>query len=149
MLLLAILLWQIRTKVSCAFCRAPHTLPESRSDKKLSPCIVSAQCRMKQDDNEEVDSDEPEDTVRVRIWRTLVEENGREMSLAKLSSTLGESRSDVRHHLTHVEKQCKSLQSKSEAWRLRRGLPSSNTKKMRITTRRGGGKRNEIFIKLD
>jgi hypothetical protein len=143
-LLLTILLWQIRSQRSSAFCREPHTLLL----ESLSNGNRLLQYRAIQDANEEFNSEGPEDTVRVRIWRTLVEENGRELSLTVLSSILGDRRSDVRHHLTHVEKQCKSLQSKSEAWRLRRGLPLSNTMKMSITTRRGGGKRNELYIKL-
>ena len=98
--------------------------------------------------NVEGDDDEPEDTVRVRIWRALAAQKGRDMSLTQLSSILGERRSDVRHHLCHVEKQCKTLQSKSEAWRLRRGLPMGETKRLSITKRRGSGKRNELYIKL-
>ncbi len=121
-LLLTILLWQIRSQRSSAFCREPHTLLL----ESLSNGNRLLQYRAIQDANEEFNSEGPEDTVRVRIWRTLVEENGRELSLTVLSSILGDRRSDVRHHLTHVEKQCKSLQSKSEAWRLRRGLPEMN-----------------------
>jgi hypothetical protein len=95
----------------------------------------------------ENERDEPEDTMRVQIWRALAEQKGREISLARLSSTLGERRRDVRFHLHHVEKQCKTLQSKSAAWRIRRGLPV-DSKNLRIAKRRGGGKRNELYIKL-
>lgn len=132
---------------SGAFSGAKHQcLQESLTTEKVS--IRLAKSKTTEHGNKEEDEDEPEDTVRVRIWRALAAQNGREMSLAQLANTLGERRSDVRHHLSHVEKQCKTLQSKSEDWRLRRGLPAANTKKLSIKTRRKGGKRNELFIKL-
>jgi len=133
-------LWLHSSVASFVTCRLVS--PRTREHLLLSTIPSNNDQYKGQDDGEQ------EDTVRVRIWRALVAQKGREMSLAQLSSTLGERRSDVRHHLSHVEKQCKTLQSKSEAWRLRRGLPADNTNKLRITTRRGGGKRNELFIKL-
>ena len=89
--------------------------------------------------------EEPDDTIRVRIWRALA--TGREMSLAELSKLVGESRSDVRHHLGHVEKQAKTLASKSSEWRVRRGL-SPDEYKARVQRRRGKGKRQETFVRL-
>jgi hypothetical protein len=90
---------------------------------------------------------EPDDTVRVRLWRALAD--GTERSLAELATTLGETRSDLRFHLTHVEKQAKTLQNKSPEWRERRGFSNNgSSSKIRLTKRIGGGKRKEVFYKI-
>ena len=90
-------------------------------------------------------SDEDFDTIRVRIWRIL--SSGEEISVTQLSKQLGESRSDVRSHLKHVERQAKTIRNKSNEWRVRRGLsPVASPKKMQLKKRRGA--KNEVFIKL-
>ena len=100
------------------------------------------------------DEGEGIDTIRVRIWRSLA--SGREMSLMSLASEVGGvggtgtalRRADLRHHLTHVERQARTLGNKSDAWRERRGLPPrAGGKKMSIRTRRRGP-RNEVFVRL-
>ena len=89
--------------------------------------------------------EEPDDTVRVRLWKALVD--GTERSLTELSVTLNETRSDIRFHLTHVEKQAKTLSSKSSEWRLRRNVLHSSMK-LKLTKRIGKGKRHEVFYKI-
>jgi hypothetical protein len=88
-----------------------------------------------------------DDTVRVRIWRTLID--GRERNLKDLSRCVGVKPADVRHHLKHVEKQAKTLPNKSLQWRERRGLPASvKTAKLKYTTKQVGRKRRELFVQL-
>lgn len=90
-------------------------------------------------------SDDDFDTIRVRIWRVL--SSGEEISMTQLSKQVGESRSDVRSHLKHVERQAKTIRNKSNEWRTRRGLsPVVSPKKMQVKKRRGA--KNEVFIKL-
>ena len=91
------------------------------------------------------DDEEPDDTVRVRLWKALAD--GTERSLTELSVTLNETRSNIRFHLTHVEKQAKTLSSKSTEWRLRRSVPNSSMK-LTLTKRIGRGKRHEVFYKI-
>jgi hypothetical protein len=94
------------------------------------------------------DDEDGKDTVRVRIWRVLA--SGEEMTLKQLGSAVGERRlGDLKAHLTHVEKQAKTLGSKSPEWRIRRGLSGDNVQtinKMRLQIRRGD--RNEVCIRL-
>ena len=103
---------------------------------------------------------DPEDTIRVRIWRALV--NGEELSLKQLASTVGESR-NLRSHLQHVEKQAETLANKSVAWKIRRGLLEEGSKddttiaiggkrlhnvdKIRLRWRRGK-KKHDVFVRL-
>jgi hypothetical protein len=110
------------------------------------------------DDGEEVGG---QDTIRVRIWQALAD--GTELSLSQLGSRVGERRfGDLKSHLTHVEKQAKTLSNKSDEWRARRGLlllnnnntncttqPSSSKRnnKLRLKWRRGK-KANEIYVRL-
>jgi hypothetical protein len=91
------------------------------------------------------------ETIRVRIWRALAD--GEELSLTQLSKIVGEGRlGELRSHLTHVERQAKTLGNKSNEWRLRRGLVpieddfSVQRKRLRIKMRKG--KKNELFIRL-
>jgi hypothetical protein len=91
------------------------------------------------------------ETIRVRIWRALAD--GEELSLTQLSKIVGEGRlGELRSHLTHVERQAKTLGNKSNEWRLRRGLVpieddfSVHHKRLRIKMRKG--KKNELFIRL-
>lgn len=91
------------------------------------------------------------ETIRVRIWRALAD--GEELSLTQLSKIVGERRlGELRSHLTHVERQAKTLGNKSNEWRLRRGLVpieddfSVQRKRLRIKMRKG--KKNELFIRL-
>ena len=91
---------------------------------------------------------EQEDTIRVRIWRSLA--SGKEFSLKKLGVVVGEGqKGDLKAHLKHVEKQAKTLKNKNIDWRRRRGLPVDNikkTNKLRIKTRRG--EKNEVYVRL-
>ncbi|KAL9191241.1 hypothetical protein ACHAXT_000947 [Thalassiosira profunda] len=95
------------------------------------------------------------DTIRVRLWRALA--SGNELSLTQLSKRVGEKRGDVKAHLTHVERQAKTLGNKSDVWRARRGLQpvakredgsgsGGGPKKLRLKTRRGA--KNEVFFRL-
>lgn len=118
------------------------------------------------------------DTIRVRIWRSL--SSGEEMSLSQLSAavlsqlttTNDESRTmmhpqqreqlsqgDLRYHLKHVEKQARTLSNKSNEWRERRGLllpsssnfedvPKRSRNKLRIHFRRDKKKRNQLYVRL-
>ncbi|KAL7499270.1 hypothetical protein ACHAWT_006891 [Skeletonema menzelii] len=104
-------------------------------------------------EGESSDSDEQLDTIRVRIWRQLAD--GKELSLSELSNAVGERRlGELRSHLTHVEKQAKTIRNKSNEWRVRRGLSPAvgNTgkagapRKMKLKFRKG--KRNETFVSL-
>lgn len=96
---------------------------------------------------EESDSDEELDTIRVRIWRQLAD--GKELSLSQLSNAVGERRlGELRSHLTHVEKQAKTIRNKSDDWRTRRGLApvAGAPRKMKLKFRKG--KKNETFIRI-
>lgn len=100
----------------------------------------------------------PEDTVRVRIWRALAP--GGEMSLPELTEAVNAgsgggdrvriTHSDLRYHLSHVERQAKTLGNKSGEWRERRGLSRQGglgNGRLRLRKRRGGP-RGETFVKL-
>ncbi len=94
---------------------------------------------------------EPEDTVRVRIWRALTASPGTELSLKELGVQVGERRTgELKDHLKHVTKQSETLRNKSHEWKERRGLPATmdtkRTDKLRIRIRKG--KKNEIYVKL-
>lgn len=98
------------------------------------------------DNNEEIS-----DTVRVRIWKALAP--GDELTLKKLGSIVGERQlGDLKDHLSHVEKQAKTLKNKSNEWKERRGLVAiygdNNRKieKLRLIKRRG--KKNIVYIRL-
>eukprot|EP00536_Pseudo-nitzschia_multiseries_P004161 jgi/Psemu1/9393/gm1.9393_g len=94
---------------------------------------------------------EPDDTVRVRIWRALASSFGEEITLKELGAIVGERRvGELRSHLQHVEKQSKTLKNKSPEWKERRGLSDPGMKgadNARIRIRRG--KKNEMYVKLD
>ena len=94
--------------------------------------------------------DEPEDTVRVRIWRVLASSYGEELTLKQLGSMVGERRTgELRNHLQHVEKQSKTLKNKNTEWMERRGLSvllKKRPDKLKIQLRKG--KKNEVYIKL-
>lgn len=94
---------------------------------------------------------EPDDTVRVRIWRALASSFGKEMTLKQLGAIVEERRTgELRAHLQHVEKQAKTLKNKNAEWRERRGLSAVGTKgvdKIRVRTRQG--KKKEVYIKLE
>ena len=93
---------------------------------------------------------DPEDTVRVRIWRVLAASPGEELTLKQLGTKVGERRTgELRNHLQHVKKQSETLQTKKSEWKERRGLPTSDTKrtdKLRVRIRRG--QKNEVYIQL-
>lgn len=107
-------------------------------------------------DNQCYEENEPtKDTIRVRIWRALA--SGDELSMTQLSKQVRERRGDVRSHLTHVERQAKTIRNKSNEWRIRRGLAplgdmdssgsaNGGVKKLRLKKRKGA--KNELFIRL-
>ena len=108
-------------------------------------------------DKEEEAEEGTEDTIRVRIWRALA--GGDELSLSQLGQAVGERRlGELRSHLSHVERQSKTLRNKSDDWKVRRGLlpdaqsndddpsPFASKAKVRLRTRKG--KKNEILVKL-
>ena len=67
--------------------------------------------------------EEEKDTIRVRIWKALASSNGNEITLTQLCKLIGvRNKGDVRSHLIHVERQAKTIQNKSNEWRVRRGL---------------------------
>ena len=87
------------------------------------------------------------DTVRVRIWRALID--GREMSLMDLSKAVNQKPPEVKFHLQHVEKQAKTLANKSTEWRQRRNIPPS-TRTIKLKKRAvSKKKRKELYYKLD
>jgi hypothetical protein len=58
---------------------------------------------------------DPEDTVRVRIWRVLAASPGEELTLKQLGTKVGERRTgELRNHLQHVKKQSETLQKKKK-----------------------------------
>ena len=98
-------------------------------------------------DDDDGDDEKNTDTIRVRIWRALAP--GDELSLKQLGSIVGERQlGDLKHHLTHVEKQAKTLRNKSNEWRERRGLVRYDRKiqKLSLITRRG--KKNTVYVRL-
>mmetsp|Transcript_1164 Transcript_1164/g.2438 ORF Transcript_1164/g.2438 Transcript_1164/m.2438 type:complete len:175 (-) Transcript_1164:111-635(-) len=108
-----------------------------------------------QEEDETIAAEPERDTIRVRIWRALA--SGDELSMTQLCKQVGErSRGDLRSHLTHVERQAKTIRNKSNEWRVRRGLSSLanmegggsavvGAKKLRLKMRKG---KNELFIRL-
>lgn len=96
-----------------------------------------------------------DDTVRVRIWRTLVAAGNAGISLTELSKAVGgERKKDVLFHLKHVERQAKTIANKSLAWKTRRGLlleedgdesKAKNISKATIQKQRKG---KDIYIRL-
>ena len=63
--------------------------------------------------------EEEKDTIRVRIWKALVSSNNEEISLTQLCKLINvRNKGDVRSHLIHVERQAKTIQKKSNEWRM-------------------------------
>ena len=141
---------------------APVSVPSIKKQNVESALVTRAS---KRDHHEPTTVDypiepEPEnDTIRVRIWRALA--SGEELTMTQLCKQVGErNRGDVRSHLTHVERQAKTIMNKSDEWRIRRGLlPVGETnddgdggsavagaKKLRLKMRKGT--KNELFIRL-
>eukprot|EP00554_Chaetoceros_debilis_P010464 CAMPEP_0194110352 /NCGR_PEP_ID=MMETSP0150-20130528/9635_1 /TAXON_ID=122233 /ORGANISM="Chaetoceros debilis, Strain MM31A-1" /LENGTH=189 /DNA_ID=CAMNT_0038799519 /DNA_START=253 /DNA_END=822 /DNA_ORIENTATION=+ len=105
--------------------------------------------------NPPVTDDGERDTIRVRIWRALASANGEELSLKQLGSIVGQRNlSDLRSHLTHVERQAKTYRNKSFEWKERRGLSSINSdgnstnEIKKIKLRKRSGDRGMIFFRL-
>ena len=87
---------------------------------------------------------EPQDTIRVRIWKALSQAQSKEMSLQQLGAIVGERKiGDLKSHLVHVEKQAKTFGNKSKDWKKRRGLleffenTGSKGKQVKICYRKG------------
>jgi hypothetical protein len=99
------------------------------------------------DDGNDVDGEGMEDTIRVRIWKALA--SGEELTLKQLGAAVGEHK-DLKAHLTHVEKQAKTLKNKSITWRQRRGLPTDNVQKNnKLSLKMRRGNKKELYVKLD
>lgn len=131
----------------------PQLLTSSVSLRHYSPLPLARNCNQSDktdltpNEGEDSDSDEQLDTVRVRIWRQLAD--GKELSLTQLSNAVGERRlGELRSHLTHVEKQAKTIRNKSDDWRTRRGLSpvAGAPRKMKLKFRKG--KKNETFVRI-
>ena len=113
---------------------------------------VFAFLKSKKEDEDVAPSEEEGelDTVRVRIWRQLAD--GKELSLTQLSNAVGERKlGNLRSHLTHVEKQAKTIRNKSDEWRMRRGLSPVGSeagapRQMKLKFRKG--KKNEMFVRI-
>lgn len=87
---------------------------------------------------------EPQDTIRVRIWKALSQAQSKEMSLQQLGAIVGERKiGDLKSHLVHVEKQAKTFGNKSKDWKERRGVleffenTGSKGKQIKICYRKG------------
>lgn len=125
-------------------------LLSSISVRHYSPLPLARNSNQSDDTVQDSDSDEQLDTIRVRIWRQLAD--GKELSLSQLSNAVGERRlGELRSHLTHVEKQAKTIRNKSDEWRTRRGLSpvagkAGAPRKMKLKFRKG--KKNETFVRI-
>mmetsp|Transcript_8894 Transcript_8894/g.11131 ORF Transcript_8894/g.11131 Transcript_8894/m.11131 type:complete len:159 (+) Transcript_8894:67-543(+) len=101
-------------------------------------------------EQDKIGADTEKDTIRVRIWQALA--SGDEMDMKQLGSAVGERNiGELKSHLTHVEKQAKTLSNKSKDWRERRGLSvgsqaMKNSKKVRLRKRRGNG--NKFYVSI-
>jgi len=126
---------------------------ESRIKNTLSAAKSSKNVPLQQNFQESHEEKDGEgntmDTIRVRIWRALA--SGEELSLKELGAIVGERRlGELKSHLTHVEKQAKTIKNKKDQWKERRGLSNINDRKLhkqRVQIRRGG--KNEIFVKFE
>lgn len=108
--------------------RFRHRTKGSYTRKRENPPSAAAD-KINQVGNTIPESD-PEDTVRVRIWRVLAASPGKELTLKELGTKVGERRTgELRNHLQHVKKQSETLQDKKSEWKERRGLPTSDTKR--------------------
>jgi hypothetical protein len=135
--------------------RIPFLRLARRRDEDISVLLKSNQNNNATPSQEGEDSESCEqfDTIRVRIWRQLAD--GKELSLSQLSNAVGERRlGELRSHLSHVEKQAKTICNKSDEWRIRRGLSpavgnhgkTGASPKMKLKFRKG--KKNETFVKM-
>ena len=144
-LLLAILVFNWLPAAESSFGTSLPSLHALRCDDNVFAFLKS-----KREDEDVAPSEEDFDTVRVRIWRQLAD--GKELSLTQLSSAVGERNlGNLRSHLTHVEKQAKTIRNKSDEWRMRRGLSpvgseSGAPRQMKLKFRKG--KKNEMFVKI-
>lgn len=96
---------------------------------------------------------EPQDAIRVRIWKALSQGQSQEMSLQQLGAVVGERKiGDLKSHLVHVEKQAKTFGNKSKDWKKRRGLleffehTGSKGKQIKICYRNGDKGLTYIWI---
>ena len=138
---------------TCLFLNQP---PPLRRDDDVTSAFLQYDALSQEEGEEEgrekdsASGSDELDTVRVRIWRELA--NGKELSLIQLSNAVGERRlGELRSHLTHVEKQAKTIRNKSDEWRMRRGLPpvgniAGAPSKMKLKFRKGN--KNEILVRI-
>ena len=107
--------------------------------------------------NTSTEEENQQDTIRVRIWKALTlrltSESGSdtEITLKELGAIVGQRQlGDLKDHLSHVEKQAKTLKNKSNEWKERRGFPADWDKrkinKLRLIIRKG--KKNVVYVKL-
>ncbi len=156
------------------YVKSPHIAVQSRcttihknkaKDWKSSPLFLSKKLNNKPNNNDNNNNNDNKksndqnddatttstDTIRVRIWKALA--SGEELSLKELGSIVGERKlGDLKDHLSHVEKQAKTLKNKSNEWRERRGLitvygrNNRKVEKLRLIIRRG--KKNIVYVRL-
>ena len=135
---------------------SPYQAKSGGEEEKEEGAAFFSPYQAKSDEEEEKE-EEAEDTIRVRIWRALA--GGDELSLSQLGQAVGERRlGELRSHLSHVERQSKTLRNKSDDWKVRRGLlpdaqsndndPSPFASKAKVRLKRRKGKKNEILVKL-
>ena len=134
---------------ACAFQHHLLQFKSSRNPLRLhincNFCVSSLQSTQQSSQNESSGSPEEFDTIRVRIWRQLAD--GKELSVSQLSSAVGlRNWGELRFHLTHVEKQAKTIRNKSNDWKIRRGLPSDTRRKMKLQVRKG--KKNKTYVRI-
>ena len=145
----------MKAKTIAVACSLPHTALAPTKRCAFISCLTNTSCdhldvkTLKLADISPDNDSAPSDTIRVRIWQALAP--GDELSLSQLSKAVGERHlGELRPHLTHVERQVKTLGNKSNEWRIRRGLPpvgdGGQQKKLRIKFRKG--KRNEVYVRL-
>ena len=95
---------------------------------------------------------EPEDTIRVRIWKALDSSN-KEMTMKELGNIVGERHlGDLKSHLVHVERQAKTIGNKSKEWKHRRGLliiGGNKRKRRQVEIKKRKGKNGDVYVWLE
>jgi hypothetical protein len=92
---------------------------------------------------------EPEDTIRVRIWKALATAD-KEISLKQLGSMIGERHlGDLKSHLAHVEKQAKTFGNKSKEWKERRGFLELTRNRKQVKLKKRRGDKGMVYVWLE
>jgi len=145
----------------CSFCHTIHIvhfdhrnnirirLDNSHTYKSNTLTTFRQSSSISTDESDDSNDDiiNEKDTIRIRIWQALSSSAGKELSMKQLGMVVGERRiSDLKFHLTHVEKQAKTFGNKSKEWKERRGI-NENIKQVKLKIRPGG--KGMIYIKLN